>query len=303
MGFVELDLAEARWFKERTENSGTPEELALRGVPGLYDHSLSHDPDAVAARARLAELGNAVYRVVPDRYEAYCKILHPIFELAHVKDREQTWDEWERSQPSHDPQGMTGDVERDQALSDVLRESTLWKGGATDSEEARRISWMELAHRYGVSYVAEISGHSFRGAFGVSWPRYLAGPSEGNLEDRELEALLGVLAVHTDGDVHVFFDLLKEGAATGRYEDQLYRGPIAEVRTLVDRLGLGSPSALWPEDRSWFVYTDWDLEFTVAGGPRNLINALAGAPDLECIEVRPETRVDYRADEVNLADD
>nr|CTQ90460.1 hypothetical protein [Kibdelosporangium sp. MJ126-NF4] len=42
-----------------------------------------------------------------------------------------------------------------------------------------------------------------------------------------------------------------------------------------------TPSNLWPADRSWFVYTDWDLWATRISGPPELIAAVTAHSELE----------------------
>ncbi|WP_116209649.1 hypothetical protein [Streptomyces olivoreticuli] len=46
-----------------------------------------------------------------------------------------------------------------------------------------------------------------------------------------------------------------------------------------------SPSNLWPEDRSWIVYTDYDLWETKIVGPAALINALVGDTEIEAVRL------------------
>ena len=97
----------------------------------------------------------------------------------------------------------------------------------------------------------------------------------------------------------VYIDLLKDGAATGNYEAHLYRGQLSDLLALVERLEMGSPSAVWPIARSWCMVTAWELEFTLVGGPRAFIHDVIADPELECIQVHAETRIDYMADQVN----
>ena len=44
-----------------------------------------------------------------------------------------------------------------------------------------------------------------------------------------------------------------------------------------------SPSNIWPEDRSWFVYSDWDLSGTRVSGTAKLIDAVVADLKLETI--------------------
>jgi hypothetical protein len=45
----------------------------------------------------------------------------------------------------------------------------------------------------------------------------------------------------------------------------------------------GSPSDWWPEDRSWFVHTDWVLSATKVIGSREPIDAIVSDEHLETI--------------------
>ncbi|MGW1071219.1 hypothetical protein [Streptomyces sp. NPDC002537] len=46
-----------------------------------------------------------------------------------------------------------------------------------------------------------------------------------------------------------------------------------------------SPSNLWPEDRSWIVYTDYDLRGTKIVGPTALIDTLVGDTEIEAVRL------------------
>ena len=65
---------------------------------------------------------------------------------------------------------------------------------------------------------------------------------------------------------------------------------LGEVATLVQpSLGrVGSPSNWSPIDRTWMVFTDWDLWATKVSGPIELIESIRSAPDLECMIWNPQ---------------
>ncbi|WP_347661030.1 hypothetical protein [Micromonospora sp. B9E7] len=42
-----------------------------------------------------------------------------------------------------------------------------------------------------------------------------------------------------------------------------------------------SPTNLWPEDRSWMVWTDYDLQGSKVSGSKSLIEAVERHPVLE----------------------
>lgn len=46
-----------------------------------------------------------------------------------------------------------------------------------------------------------------------------------------------------------------------------------------------TPSNLWAEDRSWVVYTDYDLWATKVSGPEHLVEALLRDPEIEAVRL------------------
>lgn len=69
----------------------------------------------------------------------------------------------------------------------------------------------------------------------------------------------------------------------------LFRGPLGGVlpwcRTGEQGYWKQTPNLLWPTDRTWCVATEIDLDSTVVGGPRGLVDAICAHPDLEAFEV------------------
>jgi hypothetical protein len=81
-------------------------------------------------------------------------------------------------------------------------------------------------------------------------------------------------------------------------EDLLFEGILGDASLFPDdvedvRL---TPTHWFPEDRSWLVCTDYDLTFTLIGGPEGLVRDLLESSEVECLPVNPETRVDRDAD-------
>jgi hypothetical protein len=74
------------------------------------------------------------------------------------------------------------------------------------------------------------------------------------------------------------------GAVTVGDFDELvvYVGDLRDVGELAIHRGM-TPSNFWPADRSWLVYTDWDLMATRVGGCRELIAALDADGELETL--------------------
>lgn len=157
------------------------------------------------------------------------------------------------------------------------------------------------------------------------WPD--GGPVRGDLDLEQLDALTRVLARHTGTPERCLFALWEgwgelngSGAilttgpsgtssralpraftddewAAPRFvlPDRSYlllAGPLDATRALTEHRGTGvpgtrSPQLLWPEDRTWCVASEIDLDSTVVGGTRALLDAVLADPDLEAWEVRP----------------
>jgi hypothetical protein len=159
------------------------------------------------------------------------------------------------------------------------------------------VLWHTLAKRYGLAFHPEFNHESFRKAFATgSWPRYLLAPAEGTLDRKTCEALISVLKPlsQTERIYFRFSDYLMNDLP------HLYSGDLNELTAFLTKPNFGgTPECWWAEDRSWCVYTDWDLTFTLIGGSRTLVEACVAHPMLECIAVKPETRIDFRADKLN----
>jgi hypothetical protein len=89
------------------------------------------------------------------------------------------------------------------------------------------------------------------------------------------------------------------GLSVRSFEPRLYEGDLRDVLVFLepkDDLS-ATPEYWWPEDGSWCVCTDWDLSFSLIGGPQTLIDRIVSDTVLEALHVKNNTRIDYRADE------
>lgn len=84
----------------------------------------------------------------------------------------------------------------------------------------------------------------------------------------------------------------------------LFRGPLGAVLPWCTTGTPGrwdqTPALLWPADRSWCVATEIDLDSTVVGGSRELVNALLADPGLESFEVGEGDSLMADGDTVNV---
>lgn len=237
--------------------------------------------------------GNFVSHVVPSIYPAYCKIFHPIYEDLSIKDHSISWNDVAKrdAKPSDDP------------VDALLAKSVTVYGGEYDPENTRRVKWQDLAAEYGLVFHSEFNVDSFSRNFrGFSFPRYLIGPEEGNLNSETCREIVKSIAIATSdfkaSQKCVFhYDLI----ATQTCEnDKLFEGQLIDVFKTVDLEDVyTTPTRWWRADRSWFVCSDWDLSFTLIGGPETLVDLLVSNAELDSIRVEPSTRVDFRSDTIN----
>ncbi len=162
------------------------------------------------------------------------------------------------------------------------------------------------------------------GVNGVEYGR----PYMGELDQGQLAALAGVLAVHTSGRQDIFqavwvgwggFEPGDGGipagpggplsVAKGFREYWAFRGTVAELARPPwfrdgsgdDGLGINTQTAnlAWPADRSWCLATEVDFDSTLVGGSAELIAAVVHSPLLEALEVTPSTDLSSEGDRIN----
>lgn len=209
--------------------------------------------------------GNFVSHCVPKRYEAYCKILYPIYADANIKDKS------------------------------IMRDDN---DEEDDFVYGQRIFYKDLAKELGLQYTKGIDIGTFWRAWGEHYPRYLSYVEEGHIDETSCPKIIELLKPFTANQECYFYYYFL--ATKDWKSDKLFKGNLDEVLSFYSHPNLRfSPTYWWVEDKSWCLCTDHDLDFTLIGGNRELINKFLQDDFLECIEVDLTTRVDYKADENN----
>lgn len=237
--------------------------------------------------------GNFVAHCLPPIFPAYAKIFHPMYEDLELKGTSVTWDEENKllRQLQAPPGNPVSKI-----FYEALSNSTLVMRSGPCPKSGRRIRWQELAHQFGLQFHAEINDTSFTRIFPKSsWPRYLIGPAEGDLAIESCANLATILERYTQSQTCYFYYLIYATKDCGN--PLLFQGHLGNVfEALKYEKVRSSPSWWWPSDHSWCVSTDWDLTFTLVGGPESLIAELIANPELECLQVTSESRVDSKGD-------
>jgi hypothetical protein len=147
-----------------------------------------------------------------------------------------------------------------------------------------RLRWDELARRLQVDPFAADGVPSFASFPYESWPLNIQPPPEGSLDREQFARLLHHLAqLSPNGEqeeCHAFYAVLREHSFA---EHVVFRCNLRELSLMYEGEHDGSPTNIWPCDRSWFIYTDWDLLATKVSGSRELARRVLADDQLEAV--------------------
>lgn len=225
------------------------------------------------------------------RWEATAWILNAMYEDPSLP-ADVTYDEAEKAPAAPGPEPRTrrwwARRKEPPSSGELLGTATGVALGRSQSPGPgwRRLRWSELGERLGVDPLAKGTPNIVSLPM-WSWPLSIAPPAEGSLDREQFEALVGHLVERSpagpDEPCFAFYDsLLSYDMATPR----LFDGRLSELIGLYDDEQVpGSPSNVWSHDRSWLIYTDWDLWATKVSGDGGLIAALEGDSLLETVRL------------------
>ena len=211
----------------------------------------------------------------PDGYEHAIWILHAMYEP--IDPKPSTAD-------VHDQNDLAATWRHVQQRQEHLQGVDFSPLGVANPDPGhgwQRLRWRELAVRLGGILHRHDVPPCFRWFPDEGWPDNLIPPTEGSLDQPTAGRLIAHLAnAGRSTECIAAYSFL----AAGWPEDTnpCFVGPVDRLLDLCER-GLGTPSNFWPMDRSWFVYTDWDLWATKVSGPTTLLAALEADAELETI--------------------
>jgi hypothetical protein len=134
-------------------------------------------------------------------------------------------------------------------------------------------------------------------------------PEAGSLPEEQAVMLTPVLARHTSTPDRCWFAIWE---GFGGLPDEILRAPAftAPHRLYhllsgpVDALADGvcdsqSPNLCWPDDRTWCVATEIDLDTTYIGCDEACSEEILALPELEVLAIDPATGIDFASDPLN----
>jgi len=226
--------------------------------------------------------GTYVTHYVPKLFSDYCKIFHAMYVDSKYADTPKvTWAEIARNERK------LKSKKKDSPLDKLLSESTVSSIGVPKHGfTGKRIRWKELAEQYGLKFHPGITNYTFTRRFAPGGrPRFLLGPDEGSLDEKTCKELIQALNPFTGNQLCFFgYDVI----ATRKFEELLYTGLLSDIlQTFALETVHGSPSYWWPKDHNWCLHTNWDMEFTLLGGSKELIDSILANEELEALGVEP----------------
>jgi hypothetical protein len=260
----------------------------------LQDHSpirwITDRPISEVDFKHVKRGGAPVLNLIPQGFDAYCKILHPIYKYDLSFDfpiplTKQTSynDLWQLGKT------MSVGGRRIDELAMELRNA---------QGDGERVRWRELIDELGLTWVPEVNEHSLTFQSGGSWPFYLEAPGEGYYEDDVLDRLLAILSEYTPGGTcYYYFDYM----TTDDLEPRLFIGTLGEAKgAFAGVRDYQRPTYWWAADQSWCLCSDYDLSFTLFGGPQAAVDAMLQDQIIEAIEISEATQLGYWADRTNI---
>jgi hypothetical protein len=214
-------------------------------------------------------------------WEATIWILHSMYESPALQ-----------SNLSHDDvhrSGVDAGLIEPSVIGDCnLNERTVLTGGGLGYSEHpgpgwSRLRWAELADRLDLAFDGQEYAPCFRWFPYSSWPVSICPPSEGSLDSETLDRLISHLAVSSSSANCIAAHSFLSGGCDDQRQ-RCFSGPVARLRDFVEGDEWAAiPSNFWAPDRSWMVYTDWDLWATKVSGSLELVRSLQADSDLETL--------------------
>lgn len=262
----------------------------------------------------IGEFGSGVRGLLPSRFEAYARILHRAWHIIpaptegipeRVTGEEITWEEiakatnrvfhprvqfdsltgvsrYAQGQPEYTSEEGELAPELLSALCEVLAPHTsaadrcwfcLWEGWG----------WID-----GSPSVALIGGPATDLKLAPAFPPEIMNGPRVRLPAREYILFEAPLEAATE-----------MGERSGEQVAAAQPGIDLAAYGLADDFTPQSPSIFWPDDQSWCVATEIDLDSTYVGGPKELIEATLGDERFEAWPAGLDDRVDAGGDEIN----
>lgn len=206
--------------------------------------------------------GNTIEFIFPIRFERYCKIFHPFF-LSPDYDK-MRGEEW----------NMNGE-----RAIEFLEGKDFKYSHAIDTYIPKPQSL--LAKLFDQKFSKWFTTDLVSSKWGNSQPKWLLCPDEGTLHSSILPELTKLLSKYSESQ-NCFFHYVVYAIDT--YEETIFNGLVNEFPKTVD-IGLaGTPNTVWTDSKEWYLYTNYDADYSLIGGTNDLIHEILSSEIIEALE-------------------
>jgi hypothetical protein len=256
----------------------------------MKDLRLSGDVAAAAWIApRLGGDFGAVTRTVPDGFEAYVRICHPV---AGADGRPLSWVDvaavtGAQAHPLMQWHALVGARDTRNAAG------TVWSGSDPQCGNLETEALVALCALLGeqTATAAECCFCLWDGYGWIDGPQTVVLASTAATGRREPPPRAAVFSAE---------ELSRPRVELPQRRYLLLAGPLpAAAQIVCPPFGHQSPNIFWPADRAWCAATELDFDSTLVGGSAELIDAILGAPGLDAWPVRADDSLAADADLIN----
>lgn len=156
--------------------------------------------------------------------------------------------------------------------------------------EWQRRTWSEMMACFPQDWPAGGPAPCFRWFPVRDVPANIGLPTEGSMAEEDFGELIKVLCRHVPTPACSLYFVDVFSFADPR-EAPVYEVDLGDLPSLLRGVSedkqVFTPANIWPADRSWLVYTDYDLWATKVSGSSKLINELRAHPLLETLDWAP----------------
>lgn len=180
-------------------------------------------------------------------------------------------------------------------VKDLVNSGLTIQENQVDGSGFERVSWTNFFEFYNVNFDIETANQTQEKIRQrllsdepkkSEWPSYLWFPGEGNCETAELKYIFSTLRdLYGDLSANFYYNLLK---TQEWIEDKIYKGKLSEFDELATIKNLrDNPTAIFPDNKTWCIVSDYDLPFTYIGGTKEFIKRLTTNKDFDIYEIKP----------------
>ncbi|BCW33091.1 hypothetical protein NtRootD5_34220 [Arthrobacter sp. NtRootD5] len=155
----------------------------------------------------------------------------------------------------------------------------------------QRRTWAEMLLRFPHPHPAGGPPPCYRWFPATDFPANIQLPTEGSMSEEDFSELIDVLSRYSPtADCSVYFanvfSTYPDPCEAPVYDTNLTKLP-SLIREISEDRQVFTPANIWSSDRSWLVYTDYDLWATKVSSSSELINELRANPLLETLDWAP----------------